>query len=303
MAKENKQNKALTKEQEIIKKVKQIEIKTRGLVNELFSGEYHTVFKGRGMNFSEVREYSIGDDVRDIDWNVTARARAPYIKVYEEERELVLMLLVDISGSGNYGSGENFKRQIATEIAAVLAFSAIKNNDKVGLILFSDKIEKYIPPKKGKGHVFRLLRELLYFKEESKGTSIEKALEFFNSIQKKKTTSFLISDFFDNEFEKGMQIVARKHDLIALKIFDKKEESLPLEGFYTLLDNETGEEFLVDLQNKENRKILLEQIVNNKEKLNLIFKRGKVDAVEIDINSSYVEPLKSFFQKRTRKIH
>ena len=301
--KEQNTDQTLTKEQEILKKVKSIEIKTRGLVNELFSGEYHTVFKGRGMNFSEVREYSIGDDVRDIDWNVTARARTPYIKVYEEERELVLMLMVDISGSGDYGSDKQFKREIATEIAAVLAFSAIRNNDKVGLILFSDKIEKYIPPKKGKGHVFVILRELLSFKPSSTGTSLEIALEFFKSVQKKKASAFLISDFFDDDFEKGIQIVAKKHDLIAIKTADKQESKIPHKGFYALQDNETKEDFFLDLSNKQNREILLNQIKVNLEKLDLIFKRNKVDSVEIDINKSYVEPLKAFFRKRTRKIH
>ncbi|MCK5760632.1 MAG: DUF58 domain-containing protein, partial [Candidatus Delongbacteria bacterium] len=212
------------KQKEILKKVRYLDIKTRKIINELFGGEYHSVFKGRGMNFSEVREYSYGDDIRNIDWNVTARMRKPFVKIFEEERELVLMLIVDISASEYFGSEENFKREIAAEIGALLAFSAVKNNDKVGLILFSDKIEKFIPPKKGRSHVFRLIRELLFFEPDSQRTSIEEALVFFNNVQKKKSIAFLISDFADENYEKGLQIVSKKHDLVAIDIYDKLEE-------------------------------------------------------------------------------
>jgi len=289
------------KEKEIIKKVKRIEIKTRGIVNELFSGEYHTVFKGRGMNFAEVREYSYGDDIRNIDWNVTARMRHPFVKVFEEEREMVLMLLVDISGSGAFGSEQAFKREIATEIGAVLAFSAIKNNDKVGLILFSDKIEKFIPPQKGKSHVFRIIRELIYFQNESQGTSIETALEYFTRVQKKKCTAFLISDFQDDKFDKGMQVVGKKHDLIALELFDKKEREVPKVGLCQVRDNETGEIICVDLSSAENRRHLTKLHQDHLAKRDQLFKKCKVDKALIDINASYINPLMSLFKKRSRE--
>lgn len=289
------------KEKEIIKKVKRIEIKTRGVVNELFSGEYHTVFKGRGMNFAEVREYSYGDDIRNIDWNVTARMRHPFVKVFEEEREMVLMLLVDISGSGAFGSVNSYKREIATEIGAVLAFSAIKNNDKVGLILFSDKIEKFIPPKKGKSHVFRIIRELIYFRNESNGTSLEKALEYFTRVQKKKSTAFLISDFQDDNFDTGMQIVGRKHDLIAIELFDKKEREIPKIGLCQIKDNETGEVVCIDLSSEKNRLRLKKLHQTYIAKRDSLFKKCKVDKVLIDINLSYINPLMNLFKKRSRE--
>ena len=288
-------------EKEILKKVKRIEIKTRGLVNEVFSGEYHSAFKGRGMNFSEVREYSYGDDIRDIDWNVTARTKKPYIKVFEEERELVLMLMVDISGSDFFGSKNNLKKEIATEIGAVLAFSAIKNNDKVGLILFSDKIEKFIPPQKGKAHVFRIIRELIYFKPESKKTSIENTLEYFNRVQKKRCTSFLISDFLDSGYEKGLQIASKRHDLIAIDLFDRYEREIPFNGLINLLDNETGETFLVDMSSAKNRKVVKTYINNFEYDKDKVFKRNKIDKISIDINNSYVIPLMTFFKSRERR--
>lgn len=289
------------KQKEILKKVRFIDLKTRKAVNELFGGEYHSVFKGRGMNFSQVREYSYGDDIRSIDWNVTARMRKPFVKVFEEERELILMLVVDISASGMFGSVDNLKREISAEIAALLAFSAVKNNDKVGLILFSDKIEKFIPPKKGRSHVFRIIRELLFFKAESKGTSIESALEFLNNIQKKKAISFVISDFLDSNYEKGLQIVAKKHDLIAIDIFDKREHELPEKGVYEFYDNESGKRMLVDLGSRANREAIKENVKNRIAARNKLFRKNKVENISMDINKPYIEPLIGFFRKRKTK--
>jgi len=289
------------KQKEILKKVRFIDLKTRKAVNELFGGEYHSVFKGRGMNFSQVREYSYGDDIRTIDWNVTARMRKPFVKVFEEERELILMLVVDISASGFFGSQENLKREISAEIAALLAFSAVKNNDKVGLILFSDRIEKFIPPKKGRSHVFRIIRELLFFKPESTGTSIESALEFLNNIQKKKSISFVISDFLDENYEKGLQIVSKKHDLIAIDIYDKREIELPDKGLYEFFDNETGKKMLIDLSSRHNRDIIKETIKNRTLARTKLFRKNKVENISMDINKPYIEPLIAFFKKRKTK--
>ncbi|MBN1971830.1 MAG: DUF58 domain-containing protein [Candidatus Delongbacteria bacterium] len=288
-------------EKDILKKVRALEIKTRGMVNEHFSGEYHSRFKGRGMNFSEVREYSYGDDIRNIDWNVTARMKSPYIKVFEEERELVLMLLVDVSGSGVFGSSENLKKEIATELAAVLAFSAIKNNDKVGLILFSDKIEKFLPPKKGKAHVFRIIRELIYFKAENTGTNIEQALEFLGRVQKKRCSAFVISDFMSENYEKGLQIVSSRHDLVGIDLSDNAEKNLDKLGFIELYDNESGKRGIFDLSSKRNRSIFkanLEKLNSEKTKL---FNRNKVDRVAIDINEAYIKPLMVFFKSRSKR--
>ena len=289
------------KQKEILKKVRYLDIKTRKIINELFGGEYHSVFKGRGMNFSEVREYSYGDDIRNIDWNVTARMRKPFVKVFEEERELVLMLIVDISASGYFGSEENFKREIAAEIGALLAFSAVKNNDKVGLILFSDKIEKFIPPKKGRSHVFRLIRELLFFEPDSQKTSIEEALVFFNNVQKKKSIAFLISDFADENYEKGLQIVSKKHDLVAIDIYDKLEEQLPLRGLFDFFDNETGEIISIDLSSKANRESIEKDQLRILESRNKMFKKNKIDNIRLEINSPYIESFIRFFKKRKNR--
>jgi uncharacterized protein (DUF58 family) len=231
---------------ELLKKVRQVEIKTRGLVNQIFSGEYHSVFKGRGMEFSEVREYQFGDDIRSIDWNVSARLDRPFVKVFEEERELTVMLLVDLSGSGEFGSAAQMKNEVAAEICAVLAFSAIKNNDKVGLIMFTDRIEKFVPPKKGRAHILRIIRELISPQIGGTGTSIRGALEYFNHVSKKKTIAFLISDFIDQGYDTILNIVARKHDVIAVQITDPREESLPDAGPLFLRDAETGERRWVD---------------------------------------------------------
>lgn len=289
------------KQKEILKKVRFIDLKTRKAVNELFGGEYHSVFKGRGMNFSQVREYSYGDDIRSIDWNVTARMRKPFVKVFEEERELILMLVVDISASGSFGSEESFKREIAAEIAALLAFSAVKNNDKVGLILFSDKIEKFIPPKKGRSHVFRIIRELLFYKASSTGTSIETALEYLNNVQKKKAISFLISDFMDDSYEKGMQIVSKRHDLIAIDLYDKRERELPEKGLYEFFDNETGKAMLVDLSSKANRGIIKANIDKKTALKSKLFRKNKVESISMEINKPYIHPLVAFFKKRKTK--
>ena len=289
------------KQKEILKKVRYLDIKTRKIINELFGGEYHSVFKGRGMNFSEVREYSYGDDIRNIDWNVTARMRKPFVKIFEEERELVLMLIVDISASEYFGSEENFKREIAAEIGALLAFSAVKNNDKVGLILFSDKIEKFIPPKKGRSHVFRLIRELLFFEPDSQRTSIEEALVFFNNVQKKKSIAFLISDFADENYEKGLQIVSKKHDLVAIDIYDKLEEQLPSRGLFDFFDNETGEVISTDLSSKTNRELIKKDQLKILEFRDKMFKKNKIDNIRLEINSPYIESFIRFFKKRKNR--
>ena len=289
------------KQKEILKKVRYLDIKTRKIINELFGGEYHSVFKGRGMNFSEVREYSYGDDIRNIDWNVTARMRKPFVKIFEEERELVLMLIVDISASGYFGSEENLKREIAAEIGALLAFSAVKNNDKVGLILFSDKIEKFIPPKKGRSHVFRLIRELLFFEPDSPRTSLEEALVFFNNVQKKKSIAFLISDFADKDYEKGLQIVSKKHDLVAIDIYDKLEEQLPQRGLFDFMDSETGEIISIDLSSGTNREIIKKDQLEILESRNKMFKKNKIDNMRLEINSPYIESFIRFFKKRKNR--
>ncbi|OQX88612.1 DUF58 domain-containing protein, partial [candidate division KSB1 bacterium 4484_87] len=231
---------------EVLKKVKRIEIATRGLVNDVFSGEYHSVFKGRGMEFSEVREYQPGDDIRTIDWNVTARMGHPFVKVFEEERELTVMLLVDVSSSGEFGTFERMKAEIATEICALLAFSAIKNNDKVGLIIFTDQIEKFIPPKKGKSHVLRVIRELLYHKPEGTKTDISSALEYLNRVTRRRSVVFLVSDFISSDYDKALQIANRRHDIVAITVTDPREVEMPNVGFVELEDAETGEIVLVD---------------------------------------------------------
>ena len=238
---------------EILKKVKRIEISTRGLVNEVFSGEYHSVFKGRGMEFAEVREYQIGDDIRNIDWNVFARSGSPYVKVFDEERELTVMLMVDVSASGSFGTTSQLKGEVAAELCAVLAFSAIKNNDKVGLMIFSDKIEKFIPPRKGKQHVLRVIREILYFKPEDAKTDLNIALEYLNRVVKRRSIAFIISDFLTENYEKALQVANKKHDIIAIDIIDPREVELPNVGFLELEDAETGETVLIDTGSTEIR--------------------------------------------------
>ena len=281
---------------EILKKVKLIEIKTRGLVNNILGGQYHSAFKGRGMTFSEVREYYPGDDIKLIDWNVTARANKPFIKIFEEERELTVYILVDISASGNFGSRTLLKRTIASEIAAILGFSAIKNNDKVGLIFFSDIIEKYIAPRKGKNHIMRLIRELLYLKSQKKGTSIKSALKFFLNVAKRKSVIFIISDFLDNDFYKELKIVNKKHNLVGIKLSDPFEDSLPDLGLIKLKDNETGESSWFDTSNNFKEKKGVKSVDFTKKQM-LQFKKIGLDLINISTENDYVKPLVSFFNK------
>ncbi|OGV01722.1 MAG: hypothetical protein A2330_04650, partial [Ignavibacteria bacterium RIFOXYB2_FULL_36_7] len=272
--------------------------KTKGLVNQVFSGEYHSVFKGRGMEFSEVREYQFGDDIRNIDWNVTARFSHPFIKIFEEERELTVILLVDLSGSLLFGTVEKTKQQIAAELSAVLAFSAMKNNDKVGLILFTDKIEKFVPPRKGKTHVLRLVREVLSFEPKGKATNLKSALEYMNNAIKKKSIVFLISDFMDNGYEKILRIVGKKHDLVGIVINDRREFKLPKIGLVKLTDSETGEERWIDTSDTKVQKTVAgvrQRIIQNRKSL---FLSSRLDSIEINTGENYVKPLVKFFRTR-----
>ncbi len=288
---------------EILKKVKRIEITTRGMVNDVFSGEYHSVFKGRGMEFSEVREYQIGDDIRTIDWNVTARMGHPFVKIFEEERELTVMLLVDVSSSGNFGTYERMKGEIAIEICALLAFSAIKNNDKVGLIIFTDKIEKFIPPKKGKTHVLRVLRELLYHKPQGTQTDIARALEYLNRVTRRRAVVFLVSDFLSTGYEKALQIANRRHDMVAITITDPRELQLPDVGFIELEDAETGEIVVVDTSYAQVRNLYAKQTAQDVWQRNKLFKSIKVDHIDIQTDKPYIDPLIKFFRERAKRFH
>ncbi len=288
---------------EILKKVRRIEITTRSMVNDVFAGEYHSVFKGRGMDFSEVREYSVGDDVRTIDWNVTARMNRPYVKVFEEERELTVMLMVDASSSGEFGTVEQMKGEIAIEICALLAFSAIKNNDKVGLIIFTDKVEKFVPPKKGKTHVLRVIRELFYHEPQSSKTDIGEALEYLNRIANRRSVVFLVSDFMSEGFEKALQIVNKKHDIVAVTIRDPREISLPDVGLLELEDAETGEIYLLDTSDPSIRENFASQSTQKREELEKLFKSMSVDHVAISTDRPYVDPLIRFFRMRAKRFH
>ncbi|MDX1700551.1 MAG: DUF58 domain-containing protein [Melioribacteraceae bacterium] len=289
----------LTKE--LLKQVKQIEIRTRGVVNEIFSGEYHSVFKGRGMEFSEVREYQIGDDIRSIDWNVSARFGHPFVKVFEEERELTLMLLVDMSGSLVFGSVEKTKQQIAAEISAILAFSALKNNDKVGLILFTDNIEKFVPPRKGNSHVLRIIREILSFEPQGNKTDIKGALEYFNLSIKKKSIVFLISDFIDQGYDKILKIVSKKHDLVTIHLEDPRERELLKGGLIKFRDAETQSIRYLDTSNKSIQEHFNKKFSERENIQNELFKKSRVDAIKINIASSYVRPLIDFFKLREKR--
>jgi len=290
---------------ELLKKVRKIEIKTRGLSNQIFSGEYHTAFKGKGMTFSEVREYQFGDDVKDIDWNVTARFNSPYVKVYEEERELTVMLLVDVSASKLFGSTVQLKQELITELSAVLAFSAIQNNDKIGVIFFSDIIEKFIPPKKGKGHILRIIRELINFTPEHKETNIAQALQYFTNVIKKRSIAFVISDFIDSSFlqeglkgEEAIKIANKKHDVVALQVYDQRELDIPSLGLVKMKDSETGRFLWVDTSNKKVREGYSKWNNIRQATLKKVFSKSGVDSVAIRTDQSYVKPLMNFFKRR-----
>ncbi len=285
----------------LLKKVRKIEIKTKGLSNHIFAGEYHTAFKGKGMAFSEVREYQPGDDVRSIDWNVTARYNAPFVKVFEEEREMTVMLLIDVSASGNFGTQEQFKRELATELAAILAFSAINNNDKVGVIFFTDEIEQFIPPKKGKSHILRIIREVLAFQPKGKGTDIAGALKYFNAVIKKKSICFILSDFISKEFDKPLKIASKKHDLVALRIHDKREDNLPNIGLVPMQDAETEELIYVDTSNKKVRDDFAKNRAQKTEELYKLFPASGVDLINITTGTDYVKPLINFFKTRGKR--
>jgi len=283
---------------ELLKKVRKIEIKSRGLTNHIFSGHYHSAFKGKGMTFSEVREYQYGDDVRSIDWNVTARLNHPYVKIFEEEREMTVMLLIDVSGSNKFGTQKQFKEELITEIAAVLSFSAIKNNDKVGVIFFSDKIEKFIPPKKGSSHILRIIRELINFTPSNNQTNIAEALRYFTNIIKKKCTAFLISDFMDNSFEDAIKITSKKHDLVAIRVYDELESQLPDIGIVKLKNAENGNTLWIDSSDVQIRKNYQIWWRQHEKFLNDIFLKSGTDEVKINTNQDYVKPLMNLFKKR-----
>ena len=284
---------------EILKKVRKIEIKTRGLSNNIFAGQYHSAFKGRGMAFSVVREYQFGDDVRDIDWNVTARFHKPYVKVFEEERELTVMLLIDVSGSLDFGTQRQMKKDMVTEIAATLAFSAIQNNDKIGVIFFSDKIEKYIPPKKGRKHILYIIREMLDFHPESKKTDVKLAVEFLTSVIKRRCTAFMLSDFFArNDFENALTICNRKHDVVAIQVYDQRAKMLPDVGLLKVVDAETGHEMYVDTSSAKLRRAHTAYFMNRQATLRQTFNKSNVDHVSIATNDDYVKSLLQLFAMR-----
>ena len=283
---------------DLLKKVRKIEIKTRGLSRQIFAGEYHSAFKGRGMTFSEVREYQYGDDIRSIDWNVTARFNHPYVKVFEEERELTVMLLIDVSASGDFGTQVQMKRTLITEIAALLSFSAIENNDKIGVILFSDRIEKFIPPKKGRKHILRIIRELLECNPQSRGTDISESLRFLTNAIKKRCTAFLISDFRDKGYARSLQIANNKHDVAALHVYDRRETSLPAVGLLRVLDAETGMERWIDTSINRIRENYAMKWESHLEIMKEIFSRAGVDSVSIHTGEDYVKPLIRLFKQR-----
>ena len=286
--------------QEILKKVRKVEIKTRRLSANIFAGQYHSAFKGRGMAFSEVREYQFGDDVRDIEWNVTARFHRPYVKVFEEERELTVMLLIDVSGSLDFGTEVQTKRDMVTEIAATLAFSAIQNNDKIGVIFFSDKIEKYIPPKKGRKHILYIIREMLDFKPESRKTDVRQAIEFLTSVSKRRCTAFVLSDFYvRQDFEQSLIIGNRKHDIVAIQVYDRRAKELPDVGLMKVVDSETGFEQYIDTSSKKLRNAYSKYWANRQNNLMETFNRSNVDNISIATNEDYVRSLLMLFKKRS----
>ena len=288
--------------QEIISKVRRIEIRTKGLVNDLFGGEYHSVFKGRGMMFSEVREYQPGDDIRLIDWNVSARVGAPFVKIFEEERELTVYMVVDVSGSGQYGTVEKMKMELGTEIAAVLGFSAIKNNDKVGVLLFSNEVEKYIPPKKGKSHILRVIRELLYYKPKFKGTSINSALDFLLKVAKRRSVVFLISDFVDSNYWTSLKMVNKRHDIIGIRLYDPSEAEFPDLGLVKVMDPESEQEFWINTSRYPDRIDYKNTFNNRISELQSRCKKIKFDLISISTQEDYVEPLMDFFHRREKRV-
>lgn len=286
--------------QSIIKEVRKIEIKARGLSNNIFAGQYHSAFKGRGMAFSEVREYQYGDDIRDIDWNVSARFHRPYVKVFEEERELTVMLLIDVSGSLDFGTSRAMKKDVVTEIAATLAFSAIQNNDKIGVIFFSDKIEKYVPPKKGRKHILFIIREMLDFHPDSKRTDIKNAVEFLTRVQKRRCTAFLLSDFYaDGGFDTALTICNRKHDVVALQVYDPRAKSLPDIGLMKVCDAETGHEMYIDTSDRKLREAHRAYWEKRQKMLSGIFQKSNVDNISIATNEDYVKALLQLFAMRS----
>ena len=287
---------------DILKKIRRIEIRTNNLVNDLFCGEYHSVFRGRGMEFSEVREYQPGDEVRTIDWNVTARMDHPYVKKYVEERELTVMLLVDASSSGEFGTIEQMKGEIGVEICALLAFSAIKNNDRVGLIIFTDTVEKFIPPKKGRNHVLRVIRELLYFKPEHYNTDINCALDYMNRILNRRAVVFIISDFITSGYDTALKIANKRHDIIPITITDPRELELPKIGMIELEDAETGEEILIDTYDPEVRKTFGKLSTKERKARDSFFQRMDIDTIDVMTDRSYIKPLMNFFRKRANRF-
>jgi len=283
---------------ELLKKVRRIEIKTRGLSRHIFAGEYHSAFKGRGISFSEVREYQYGDDIRSIDWNVTARFNHPYVKIFEEERELTVMLLIDVSGSGNFGTAVSYKRDIMTEVAAVISFSAISNNDKIGVIFFSDKVEKFIPPKKGRTHILRIIRELLDFRAESHLTNLDVPLRYLTNAIKKRCTAFILSDFIGPGFEEALRIASNKHDIVALKVYDPAEQSIPDIGMVKFADAETGDERWIDTSSRNTRERYARWWNTHLEQIKSTFRKCGVDSAELRTDSDYVKPLIKLFESR-----
>ncbi len=287
---------------EIVQRVRQIEIRTKHLVNDAFSGEYHSVFKGRGMEFAEVREYEPGDDIRSIDWNVTARTGRPYIKRFTEERELTVMLLVDASGSGNFGTGNQMKGEIAVELCALLAFAAIKNNDRVGLLIFTDRIEKFIPPRKGRTHVLRVIRELLYGRPEGTGTDIAQALEYMNRVINRRSVVFLASDFLSSDFDTALRIANKRHDLVAITMTDPRELSIPPVGLIELEDSETGEEILVDTNDEAWRQAYQRNNKSLREARDQMFRVTGIDTIHVHTDRPYIDSVIQFFNKRERLL-
>ena len=286
-------------DEEIIKKVRRIEIKARGLSQQMFSGEYHSAFKGRGMAFSEVREYQYGDDVRNIDWNVTARLAHPYVKIFEEERELTVMLLVDVSGSGRFGTHNQFKEELAAEVAATLAFSAISNNDKVGVILFSDRIEKFIPPKKGRSHILRIIRELITFRPQSGGTDISQALGYFTNVIKRRCTAFLLSDFYDRGYSDALKLAAGKHDIVALRLVDRREEKLEDLGLVKFYDPESTETLWVDTGSSAVRHAVDTRTAELTRQTEQLMRRYGIDMATLHTGEDFVKPLKNLLARRS----